>query len=376
MAVNNKKWTYEAVRKIVEEKGYSLIEFFEPSVENNHKPKIIISNGFENKLMYFDNFKRDKFKFKPNTLESVKNRIEKHYKITLDEIECIHLGKTNYEDLYRLTYQNTTIERTLGSLCHSMKKNSDIFTTRRYEKWSHEDMIDYLKQYTKLSDVRIVYDKGKKKVKNNATVMFVYDKVEFSCRFRTLKDRLDTGDEAILKLDIGETFYKKLLKSKFKIENIGFKRIYKVSLKNNKVTYMCDIYNTETGEVVCGVMTDNLKKRGYWFKTYSGEESIKKELIKHNLNFKCQKTFEDCIYKSRLKFDFYIEDMNILIEYDGEQHFKPIERFGGEIALEKLKIRDKIKEKYCLKNNIKLIRIPYFKYNEIPQIIQDIVSSN
>ena len=35
------------------------------------------------------------------------------------------------------------------------------------------------------------------------------------------------------------------------------------------------------------------------------------------------------------------------IEYDGQQHYKPIEKFGGEKAFEKTKFRDVIKNNYC-----------------------------
>jgi len=47
------------------------------------------------------------------------------------------------------------------------------------------------------------------------------------------------------------------------------------------------------------------------------------------------------------------------IEYDGIQHFKPIEYFGGEESFLSLKKRDKIKTDFCIKNNIKLLRIGY-----------------
>lgn len=54
-----------------------------------------------------------------------------------------------------------------------------------------------------------------------------------------------------------------------------------------------------------------------------------------------------------------------LIEYDGEQHFKPVEIWGGE---EKLKIqqeRDKRKNQWCKENNVRLIRIPYTEYDNL-----------
>lgn len=54
----------------------------------------------------------------------------------------------------------------------------------------------------------------------------------------------------------------------------------------------------------------------------------------------------------------------------GEQHFRPVDYFGGLEAFDKLKKRDVIKDNYCLKNNIKLIRIPFDKYDLIDDILK------
>jgi hypothetical protein len=68
--------------------------------------------------------------------------------------------------------------------------------------------------------------------------------------------------------------------------------------------------------------------------------------------------------KQKLLFDFYLPEHNILIEYDGEQHFKPKSFYRCSIETAKksfneLKRNDIIKNEYCKKNNITLIRIPY-----------------
>ena len=76
-----------------------------------------------------------------------------------------------------------------------------------------------------------------------------------------------------------------------------------------------------------------------------------------NLKFEEQKTFEDCIYKKKLPFDFYIPDLNICIEMQGVQHYKPVEVFGGDSGFEETKIRDKIKRNFCINNGIELILI-------------------
>lgn len=90
-----------------------------------------------------------------------------------------------------------------------------------------------------------------------------------------------------------------------------------------------------------------------------GELKILEFLKEHNVNFVRQKTFNGCRYVKLLKFDFYLPEYNTCIEYDGEQHYKPINFFGGEEGLKLLKIKDNIKNEFCLKNNMKLIRIKY-----------------
>ena len=68
-----------------------------------------------------------------------------------------------------------------------------------------------------------------------------------------------------------------------------------------------------------------------------------------------------------MRFDYFIPDINLLIEVDGEQHFRPV-CFGGitkeraELIFRKSQERDKIKDDYCKEHNIKLVRVPYWEY--------------
>lgn len=67
----------------------------------------------------------------------------------------------------------------------------------------------------------------------------------------------------------------------------------------------------------------------------------------------------------RLRADFYIPRYNAIIEYDGKQHFDPIEHWGGEENLEGIVFRDKVKNKYCDWMGIRILRIPYWQFDEI-----------
>ncbi len=90
-----------------------------------------------------------------------------------------------------------------------------------------------------------------------------------------------------------------------------------------------------------------------------GEREISQWLQAHFVNYIPQYKFKDCRDKLELPFDFYIPEFNICIEYDGLQHFEPIDWFGGEESLKVTQYHDNIKTNYCKKNKITLIRVAY-----------------
>lgn len=99
-----------------------------------------------------------------------------------------------------------------------------------------------------------------------------------------------------------------------------------------------------------------------------GENRIEQVLQELCIDFDREKTFSDCKNpktNTLLRFDFYLPDYNICIEYDGEQHFKYRETgWNTKEYLKEVQYRDKIKDEYC-KNNNKLIRISFLDYNKI-----------
>lgn len=141
---------------------------------------------------------------------------------------------------------------------------------------------------------------------------------------------------------------------------------------NNKYDYSNIIYssNKQKVQIVC-------RKHGKFLQSPShhlmgsgcpqcneskGEKLICFILKKNNISFVREKKFDDCRYKKKLPFDFYLPDLNICIEYDGEQHFEAWRMQNKKKAEEKLKLinlRDSIKTQYCLDNNIRLVRIKY-----------------
>ena len=115
-----------------------------------------------------------------------------------------------------------------------------------------------------------------------------------------------------------------------------------------------------------------------------GEKAIKEYLDNNNINYKKEYTFEDLKSDKnyKVRFDFGIFDnennLNCLLEFDGIQHYKPV-IFGGRNTPDaKTKAeqqykdglyRDELKNIYCQKHNIKLIRIPYYDLDRIEEIL-------
>ena len=105
-----------------------------------------------------------------------------------------------------------------------------------------------------------------------------------------------------------------------------------------------------------------------------GELRIAEYLKSHNIRFEEQKRFAECKDQEMLPFDFYLLDRNILCEYDGRHHMMPVDFAGrgkewANKEYEKIKKHDLIKDEYFKTNGIKLIRIPYFEYSNISEIL-------
>lgn len=94
----------------------------------------------------------------------------------------------------------------------------------------------------------------------------------------------------------------------------------------------------------------------------AGERTVESIIKSMNFSYRTQYTFPDCKYKKHLRFDFAIlnkSKVSLLIEYDGQLHYKSVEWFGGQKTLEETQKRDKCKNQYCLEKNIPLLRLPY-----------------
>lgn len=103
----------------------------------------------------------------------------------------------------------------------------------------------------------------------------------------------------------------------------------------------------------------------YQFKS-AGEQRIRDYLDKKGISYIPQKTFAP-LNKSKYRFDFFLPEFNLAIEYQGEQHFRDNNFFKDKLSA--VQNRDNIKKQYCLNNNIELLEIKYTQLKQIESIL-------
>lgn len=132
-------------------------------------------------------------------------------------------------------------------------------------------------------------------------------------------------------------------------KNLGYDWECLCDCGNHTIVPITYLKNNNT--LSCGCLKDSC-----------GEQQIASLLIKLNIKFETQKSFSTLYSKKnrKLKYDFYLPKQNILIEFDGQQHYLKT-NYSSEDGL----INDQIKNKWSLTHNIPLYRIPYSELNKI-----------
>lgn len=136
----------------------------------------------------------------------------------------------------------------------------------------------------------------------------------------------------------------------------------KVLMKHNECSH---VFGTKPNNFLSG-------KRCPKCRSSKGERRIVKWLKDNNIQFEIQARFEDCKHIYTLPFDVSVyknDGTCILIEYQGRHHYESVDYFGGEERLKHTQLRDRIKKIFCKNNNIPLLLIPYWEFNNIEEIL-------
>ena len=136
--------------------------------------------------------------------------------------------------------------------------------------------------------------------------------------------------------------------------------------KNNRKMWLCkcecgNLIEVSTTDLRTGAVKSCGKCPG---KESQGEREIRMLLLAARIPFEQEYSFNNFIYDTghRPRFDFYIPSRNYVIEYDGKQHFIAQSTGNGWDTienLEKIQVRDSVKNNFCFDNKIDIIRIPY-----------------
>lgn len=127
--------------------------------------------------------------------------------------------------------------------------------------------------------------------------------------------------------------------------------------ERSKCSCTCDCGTTSVVVQANHLKNGEIKSCGC-LKSY-GEERIAEILAENHVAFEKQKRFPGLVYTNVLRCDFYLPDFNLVIEYNGEQHYKPVKLYGGEENLKITQARDKAKKDYCIEHGINYLVIKF-----------------
>lgn len=95
-------------------------------------------------------------------------------------------------------------------------------------------------------------------------------------------------------------------------------------------------------------------------------------LKSENIDFEAEKYFQDLKDAGYLRYDFYIPAKNLLVELDGQQHYSQ-SAFGEDGFLRRR--HDEMKDEYARSRCIRLLRIPYWDFGRIPELVKEALES-
>ena len=185
--------------------------------------------------------------------------------------------------------------------------------------------------------------------------------------FKNLYEHLECGcTTGVLRRTEDEI--RELFKDKYELVS-SYKNITtKVSLKCKRCGF---IWNVRPADVIQGSSCPHCQELDRQSK---GAKFIQDYLDKHHIVYELEYPLKN----SRQRFDFYLTDRDIAIEYNGKQHYTYIKYFHkNNKGFKKSKERDKRKREYCKKNSITLLEIPYsWKDNTIVAFLDSFLGFN
>ena len=357
MSKIGKKLNYNNVKEYIKSHGYILLDNEYINIHKKMKIKCPEGHIFE---MSFNNFKKGQrcsicslnkqYKY---TYSQIKNICKNNNLILLNEKKNLNMRdiikfkneKGNIEQVTLYTFERRYINtnKSASKSKYSNKKHSQEYIQSLVEKRGYKLLEPYKNKKTKLKlqcpnghyhEIRLdSFIKGS------------------GCKQCMIENMTNDVKDVITNL-----------------QKKGFHLLSKYKNNQEKIVLQCEkghIFNATYDNIVnnnsgCPICNES-----------KGEKNIRKILKKYNIKYIPQYKFDNCKFYKCLPFDFYLPDYNCCIEYYGIQHYKIIKHFGGYETFIDRKIRDTVKTKFCVDNNIKIIRISYLEFNDIEKILKN-----
>ena len=355
-----KKLTIEYIREKFNERGYTLLT--EEYINNSQKLDYLCPNGHTHSISW-RNFSSGKG-CPECAIEKIKSKQKLSYDFVKDEFE-----KEGYKLLSTEYINNSTKMSVSCPKGHIYKVSYKNFLQGHRCPYCAGQIItyDYIKNYIESFGYKILsteYKNAHSEILIECPEGHIYAtkwnnfQQGYRCPICNSQSKIITYEQA-----------------KNYIEKEGYKLLTKkedfINLTKTRLLIQCPqghIYDVKWNNFLNG-------KRCPYCKRSKGEEKISEILKEFNVEYIAQYTYLDCKDKRALPFDFYIPSLNICIEYDGEQHYNPVKfKNQSEEEIEnnyKITVKhDNIKTQYCLDNDIKLIRIPYWEFDNIENILK------
>lgn len=359
-----KRLKYEDIKQAFEKEGYVLLE--EKYLGSNVKMRYICSQG-HNHEMCWDNFKQGKRCPDCQRVKNSKSR-KKDFNIIDHSFEQEGYTLITKEE----EYKNASTK--LYYICQKGHKHS--ITWNSFNNGNR--CPECAKENTRLK-LKLDFSIIKQEIGKEGYILLSTDE-DYINNTSKLKMICPEGHKCEISwsnFQQGKRCRECAIKDKAKKQRIDFNIIQKAfekecyillskeeeyKNKDSKLLYLCDkghknITNWSNFNSGCRCPKCNSPK---------GERKIIKYLESNNISFIHDKNIWN---ENDLRPDFYLPSYNLVIEFDGIQHFEPVEHFGGEKNFQITQKRDRDKNEYCKKNNINILRIPYWEFDNIENII-------
>ena len=309
----------------------------------------IHSEGHGCKLCYFDDKKTDS-------------------KVFFDKCNEVHNSKYKYFDDYTLTQNKIKIECSKHGVFYKRGHHhlqGDGCSKCKIDEFNKERLKEFISNSNVIHNNKFNYDKSI--YIGYRTELIITCPVHGDFKIKPI-NHINGNDCKKCTTDIQKKTHGQFIIDANKTHNNFYTYNHEYTTSKNNIIITCPVHGDFSQSPNNHIKGAGCKK----CKNSRGETKVMNVLISFGVGFIQEYKFDGCKLKMKLPFDFYLPDYNTCVEFDGDQHYRPYERFGGEAAFEKQKIRDNIKNEYCKNNNIRLIRIR--RGDNIEEIIKELLS--